>query len=104
MVFTDGHVNLPCGFEWVCMNKHAHFVTFEGTEQLIVKRQTCFRKERKYTQLKSNLLQYNNTTDLEVTTVIGLNIFYFISHEKGLGRAKMLCHSPLCIMVTHVLR
>ena len=25
----------------------------------------------------------------------GLNIFYFISHEKGLGRAKMLCHSPL---------
>ena len=27
--------------------------------------------------------------------VIGLNIFYFISHEKGLGRAKILCHSPL---------
>ena len=27
--------------------------------------------------------------------VFGLNIFYFISHEKGLGRAKMLCHSPL---------
>ena len=25
---------------------------------------------------------------------LGLNIFYFISHEKGLGRAKMLCHSP----------
>ena len=25
----------------------------------------------------------------------GLNIFYFISNEKGLGRAKMLCHSPL---------
>ena len=24
-----------------------------------------------------------------------LNIFYFISHEKGLGRAKMLCRSPL---------
>ena len=25
----------------------------------------------------------------------GLNLFYYISHEKGLGRAKMLCHSPL---------
>ena len=25
----------------------------------------------------------------------GLNVFYFISHEKGLGRAKVLCHSPL---------
>ena len=24
-----------------------------------------------------------------------LNIFYFISHKKRLGRAKMLCHSPL---------
>ena len=26
---------------------------------------------------------------------VGLNIFHFISHEKGLGSAKMLCHSPL---------
>ena len=24
-----------------------------------------------------------------------LKIFYFISHEKGLGRAQMLCYSPL---------
>ena len=34
----------------------------------------------------------------EVTVLyvrFGLNIFYFISHEKRLGRAKMLCHSPL---------
>ena len=29
------------------------------------------------------------------------HIFYFISHIKGLGRAKMLCHSPLpsCLFV-----
>ena len=24
-----------------------------------------------------------------------LNMFHFISHEKGLGRVKMLCHSPV---------
>ena len=28
-------------------------------------------------------------------TFLGLKIFHFISLEKGLGRAKMLCHSPL---------
>ena len=26
---------------------------------------------------------------------LDLNIFHFISHEKGSGRARMLCHSPL---------
>ena len=30
---------------------------------------------------------------------LGLNIFSFISHEKGLGRAKVLCHSPLLVVV-----
>ena len=36
-----------------------------------------------------------------VVTAYGLNIFYFISHGKGLGRTKMLCHSPssYCICV-----
>ena len=32
---------------------------------------------------------------LYILDVYDLNIFYFISHEKGLGRAQMLCYSPL---------
>ena len=32
---------------------------------------------------------------LNKCSTFGLNIFYFISHEKGLSRAKMLCHIPL---------
>ena len=30
-VTVDGHFNLPKGFVWVCMGKHTHFITQEGT-------------------------------------------------------------------------
>ena len=35
---------------------------------------------------------------------LSVSVFYFILHEKGLGRAKMLCHALSRIKVKHVLR
>ena len=43
----------------------------------------------------TKMTRQNGTLYLRTFIWIDLNIFYFISHEERLSRAKMLCHSPL---------
>ena len=32
LVIVDGCANFPQGFVWVCMGKHTHFITNEGSK------------------------------------------------------------------------
>ena len=53
---------------------------------------------------ESTTATYNTSLFSITKLLLGLNIFYFISHEKEIGQTNMLCHSPLPHMALHVLR
>ena len=55
---------------------------------------------REVTRWRSLMVCHNKSMKFIVS--YDLNIFHFISHEKGLGRAQMLCYNPLLTIVTHV--
>ena len=59
-------------------------------------RVSFYCQEREQVTYFFSLERENQTNSKSPQKVgVGLNIFYFISHEKGLVRAQMLYHSPL---------
>ena len=42
-----------------------------------------------------------NKVIISILMFFYVNVFYFISLEKGMDRAQMLCYSPLLTIVTH---